>query len=95
MQEDQVEDVPPVVGIPAPLPAAQNNNLNSGRKNDNVTAPRRLSSLLMTVLDTDQRYLTPNEFRQVFTKFLKLNKEIKVANIIIDSLQMFLFRYSY
>ena len=69
-----------VVGaqVPLPAPAVQNNNEKTPRRNDNVTAPRRVSDLLMTVLGTNQRYLTPNESRQMFAKFLKLNKDIKV-----------------
>lgn len=47
-------------------------------KNGNITDPRKLSELLRVTLDTNQRYMTPNGFRQAFALYVKRNKKIKV-----------------
>ena len=53
-------------------------------KNTNLTDPRKLSDILMSVLGTGQRYLTVNGFRQLFALYLRRNQNIKVDTCRFD-----------
>ena len=57
----------------------------SNIKNTNLTDPRKLSDILMAVLGTEQRYMTPNGLRSVFAAYLKRNQNIKVDTCDFDS----------